>query len=220
MSKYTARDKVEKSLGRTLTADEVAILDGLIASVSDYINSYTNREWYDIPSDSVDPTPQPKRLILDSFGERELSLPQSVKVGSITKIEILAEDNDSAYTTWTDMTQVITYPLNNDYAEGIAIRGMRFPHRSASVAITGIWGDGPVPEAIISIATQMVANNLLSSSLDNAVANENGGMKKESIEGYSYERMTGADITRSASNFGGSMNDFISVLDGYKKILL
>lgn len=198
MSKYTSKANVEAYLGRSLTTSENTLLDGFIEYLSQFINSYTNRVWNDISGS--DPSATSK--IYDGNGMKELRLNDSMK--SITKIEIL-DVSGGVYLT-LQPTEFIGYPLNRDITESIALRSYVFPNRRASVKVYGVFTDGAVPADVISVCTALVGRYINNAST-------NGGFKKESIEGYSYELLTSDEQSSELKNL-------VSTLDVKKKILL
>lgn len=198
MSKYTNKANVEAYLGRSLTTSENTLLDGIIVYLSQFINSYTNRVWNDISGS--DPSASSK--VYDGEGNRELRLNDSVK--SITKIEIL-DNLGNIYLTLLP-ADFISYPLNRDVTESIALRSYMFPNRRACVKVYGIFTDGTVPADVISVCSALVGRYINNAST-------NGGFKKESIEGYSYELL-------SSDEQDSELRNLVSTLDMRKKVLL
>jgi len=198
MSKYTSKANVEAYLGRSLTTSENTLLDGFIEYLSQFINSYTNRVWNDISGS--DPSATSK--IYDGNGMNELRLNDSVK--NITKVEIL-DISGGVYLT-LQPAEIICYPLNRDVAESIALRSYMFPNRRACIKVYGKFTDGTVPADVISVCTALVGRYINNAST-------NGGFKKESIEGYSYELLTSDEQDSEVRNL-------VSTLDMRKKILL
>lgn len=198
MSIYTSKANVEAYLSRSLTSQENVLLNGIIEYLSQFINSYTNRVWNDISG--TDPSASSK--IYDGEGNRELRLNDSVK--SITKIEIL-DNSGGVYLTLLP-ADFITYPLNRDVTESIALRSYMFPNRRACVKVYGKFTDGAVPADVISVCTALVGRYINNAST-------NGGFKKESIEGYSYELL-------SSDEQDSELRNLVSTLDMRKKILL
>lgn len=199
MSKYTNKASVEAYLGRALTTGENTLLTRVIEYISSFINTYTNRSWYDI-EETTDPAPSTK--IYDGNGEKEIHLKDSFK--SITKLEILDPSGGVAFTLLP--ADLVTYPLNSDYADSILLRNYRFPIRPACVKVYAIFGGGAVPSEVITVCTTLVSKYIQS-------INTNQGFKSESIEGYSYTIMTG-------ENLDNDIKSAISTLDIQKKLLL
>jgi hypothetical protein len=198
MSKYTSKANVEAYLGRSLTTQENTLLDGFIEYLSQFINSYTNRVWNDISGS--DPLASSK--VYDGEGNRELRLNDSVK--SVTKVEIL-DNLGGVYLTLLP-ADFICYPLNRDVTESIALRSYMFPNRRACIKVYGIFTDGTVPADVISVCTALVGRYINNAST-------NGGFKKESIEGYSYELL-------SSDEQDSELRNLVSTLDMRKKVLL
>ncbi|MFA5634106.1 MAG: hypothetical protein WC973_03065 [Candidatus Dojkabacteria bacterium] len=198
MSKYTNKANVEAYLGRELTTSESTLLDGIIEYLSQFINSYTNRVWTDISGND----PEPSSNIYDGNGMKEVRLNDSVK--EITKVEIL-DTSGGVYSTLLP-ADIITYPLNREIVESIVLRNYTFPNRRASIKVYGIFTDGDVPTDVISVCTGLVGRYI-----NHAITN--GGFKKESIEGYSYELL-------SSDEQNIELRNLVSTLDMRKKILL
>lgn len=198
MSKYTNKTNVEAYLGRALTTNEASLLDGVIEYLSQFINSYTNRVWIDIEGSE----PQSSSRVYDGEGVREIHLNDSVK--DITKVELI--DSSGAVCGRYSVEQIIQYPLNRDITESIALRASVFPNRRASVKVYGTFTDGAVPADVVSVCTALVGRYINNSAT-------NGGFKRESIEGYSYELL-------SADEQDSDLRNLVSTLDMRKKILL
>ncbi len=198
MSKYTNQANVEAYLSRELTSTEETLLDGIIEYLSEFINSYTNRKWNDLGEND----PDPDSKIYDGEGTREIRLNDSVK--SLTKVEVL-DTAGGVYNTYNP-EDIIFYPLNREIIESISLRTGRFPHRRASVKVYGVFTDGKVPADVVSVCTAIVGRYI-------SHASNNGGFKKESIEGYSYELAT-------SNEQDSDLRNLVSTLDMRKKVLL
>ena len=198
MSKYTDKANVEAYLSRELTSTEETLLDGIIEYLSEFINSYTNRKWNDLGEND----PDPDSKIYDGEGTREVRLNDSVK--NVAKVEVL--DTAGGVCNTYVPVDLIRYPLNRDITESISLRTGRFPHRRASVKVYGVFTDGKVPADVVSVCTAIVGRYI-------SHASNNGGFKKESIEGYSYELAT-------SNEQDSDLRNLVSTLDMRKKVLL
>lgn len=200
MNQYTSKANVEAYLGRSLTTGENTLLTNVIEYISKFIDTYTHRSWNSLGA-TVEPTATSR--IYDGNGEKELHIKDSFK--TLTKIEILDSQGGIALSLETP-TEWVIYPLNNDIGESVYLRNYSFPCRNACVKLYAIFGDGAVPNDVVTVCTTLVSKYIQSISA-------NQGFKKESIEGYSYEIMTG-------ENLDTDIRSAISTLDIRKKLLL
>lgn len=199
MSKYTNKANVEAYLGRSLTASENTLLEGVIEYFSGFINSYTNRVWNDL---SATKDPEASSKVYDGNGMKEVRLNDSVK--TLTKVEILDTSGGVYNTYYPD--DIITYPLNREIIDSICLRSGHFPNRRACVKVYGVFTDGAVPADVVAVCTKLVAGYIGDS-------NTSGAFKRESIEGYSYELL-------SSDEKDSELISLISTLDMRKKVLL
>lgn len=191
---YTNQDHVEAYLQRELKDKEVEYLDTLINAASVYINDYTGREWSDIESGSTSGV-----YMYDGSGSRELFIDDYT---TITKVELL--DALGGLFQEIPATDYVLYPQNEEYTNSIYLRYGSFPRGRASIRITGTKTTGEPPSEIAHVATVLVSNSLTSSL-------ESGEMRKESIEGYSYEKVLAKDTS-------SELQEVLHVLDGWRKI--
>lgn len=201
---YTDQARVEAYLKRELTEDEQNILDDVISYVSSDIENYTNRTWYsvDTSDDDIDAEAAEERLF-DGNGRRELFVDD---FSILSKIEFL-DDFGSVNLTYQASTDWLLYPLNTTPKNSIRLTGDVFPHGAGNIAITAIWGAGVVPAGVIMACTALVAKYMQK-------AGSNAGMfKSESIEGYSYQLLSGAEIDSDT-------NRIMDTLDKWKKVIL
>ena len=191
---YTTQEKIEAYLGRDITDDELVILNDVIETVTKFINDYTNRTWGNTVT-------EPRTF--DGSGNKELFLPNFTDV---TKIELL-DTLGGAVLELDVPDSVVYYPINETVYTSIRRRSGTFPRRPHSVRITATWGSGALPNPV-SLSATMLAANYLSTKKDNLT-----GFKKESIEGYSYELLSGAESSEKVSKA-------LSYLGSYKRIVL
>jgi hypothetical protein len=204
MFKYTNKEKVEGYIGRALTAQEQARLDGLVLLVGRAIYSYTNRIWWDI---GVATAPAAEARYFDSLGQRELLIDDFT---ILEKVELLDSEGSTNYTI-DDATRYVLNPRNNPVKESIYLRDYRYPYAEGRVKVTASWGAGVVPEDVVDVATQIVSGYITNgfSSEENSAE-----MKKESIEGYSYERYD------KSVNISSTQESLFTNLDSYKRYIL
>jgi hypothetical protein len=178
---YTDQDQIEKVLQRSLTADEAEILDIVIESVSAAINEHTDRLWFDIGDDGGDAVATSK--LYDGNGHREIFIDDFTTITSVQIVDgtgTVVETLDSDYYT--------AYPLNKSWKNSIYWRAGVFTHGHGNVKVTAIFYTGVLPAEV-----QLVAATLAGLAFEGS--KDHGSFKKESIEGYSYELLTSADIT-------------------------
>jgi hypothetical protein len=197
---YTNQPRVEAFLKRELTNDEASIIDDVIDSVSTFIDTYTNRSW--TPVDMPDIEIEPTERIFDGNGQKELHIDDFQSLDDIVILDSYGAEAQSY-----SEADYILYPLNKLPKQSIRLRLGRFVSRPASVRITAVWGSGSVPRGITSIATSLVGKFLIKNTTIT------GAFKSESIEGYSYQLMTGADVDSDTDRL-------IVGLDQYKKYVL
>lgn len=199
---YTKQENVENFLGRVLTAKEIALLPSLIETISDgVIAAYTGREYLSI-DEVIDGYAEAEDRLFDGNGGKELYIDD---FSELTKVNIL-DANGEVYLSLTAETEFIQYPLNKDFKESLRLRNYHFPVGSANVLVNAIFSSGPVPQAIIYIATALVSRFM-------EMQGESGEYKNETIEGYSYEVLEGTTEDEEVENL-------MSKLDHWKKISL
>lgn len=177
MSTYTNKEKVEGYLQRTLTAEEEALLPAVIQNVSEQINTYTNRSWGDIGAEE---NPEETTRYYDSNGHKELFIDDVLSVSSVQFLDYDGLVMDSAL-----VDDYMLYPLNATYKNSIFLRYGRFPRGGRRVAITGVFSSGALPIEVEAAATAMVGDYF---SHRKDKQDGKSEFKRETIEGYSYER--------------------------------
>lgn len=198
---YTTQARVEAYLERSLTDEELVLIDEIIEYVSSFISSYTGRTWADVPDDYSE-EPEATERLYDGVYSKELFVDDFT---DLDKVELL-DSQGSTYLTLEDADQFNLYPLNKTVKQSIYLRNYHFPSGSARVRVTAVFGSGAVPADIIMVATSLVTSFLWTMG-------EAGDFKKESIEGYSYELLT-SDQAKSDNA------ELMKSLDKWKKITL
>jgi hypothetical protein len=176
---YTNKAYIEAYLQRELTTSEEVILNSIISQATLMINSYTNRSWIDIGSGIGDISEstryydgnRKKELFVDDF--RDLS-----KV----KFELMEFTEDDEW---------VLYPLNSTIKNSIRLIDYRFPYDI--VEVTAKFTSGELPADVQMVATELSANLL-------ADRTSTASFKKESIEGYSYEKGTSEETINTTKN--------------------
>jgi hypothetical protein len=200
---YTNEEKVEQFLDRSLTDNEKALLSSIIEVVSrDLISGYTNRFWNSLPDDEMySPEPEPETRLYDGNGNKELFLDDFI---DLIEVKIM----DSLGNTIVDLTDTeawFAYPLNNEVKNSIRLKQYKFYYNSM-VGVTAKFTSGDVPDSVVYVATTLVSKFIERQKTTT-------GLKRESIEGYSYEILTGVDIDEENQAL-------LSQLDVWKKIIL
>lgn len=176
MSKFTDQGRIEAYLKRELTTHETDALDDVIEFVSNQIETYTGRNWSDIDEDA--PTVAEDRYFSGS-GAKELYIDDFLEVESV----VILDGSGSVLVTVSDETKWTTYPSNKQVQESIRLREYRFPNGSSNVKIRAVWSSGDLPVDVKFVATALAASKF------GDMGDKASLFKKESIEGYSYERL-------------------------------
>ena len=141
--------------------------------------------------------------IYDGNGEKEIFIDDFV---SLSEISILDSQGEIS-STYDNEDEWILYPINKTPKQSIYLRNYKFTYGRGRVLVTAIFGSGAVPEAVVMVCTALCAKFI------NRMSANVSGFKRESIEGYSYELLSGKDIDEES-------RILISTLDNYKKIIL
>jgi hypothetical protein len=179
MSLYTNQQMIEAVLQRDLTDEEERVIENAIEAVSESINAYTGRIWFDLGEEDADEEVR----YYDGNGKRELFVDD---FNSISQIRFL--DSLGNVTNTVPSTKYIYYPRNTDWKNSIYLRDRYFPNIKSGVEVTGVFYTGEVP-IDVQMATATLVGHFFASSRNV------GDFKKESIEGYSYEILTGEEKT-------------------------
>ena len=190
MSAYTDQTQIEKVLQRSLTADEAEILDLVIEAVSASINEYTGRLWFDIDTDA---DYEPSAKLYDGNGERELFIDDFTDLDAVALV-----DGFGNLVQTLDADYYVAYPLNKPWKNSIYWRAGLFSHGHGNVRVTALFYTGAVPAEVQLVAATLAGNSI-------SLAKDTGDFKKESIEGYSYERMTSDDVVGKEKLVIGSL---------------
>jgi len=181
MSYITVED-IETRLGQTFTAEESAMLtDLVIPAIENLINNYTGRVF------GVAGNPDEDRYFLGVrrynfdydplYGDHNAaSRTFELDIDDIVSITAIAEVNSAGDESALTLTNYEQLPLNKEYTNRLFSKADAFT--GYKYKVTGRWGTSDtVPEEIQLAALLMVESWIT----------QQGGIKKESIEGYSYE---------------------------------
>jgi hypothetical protein len=179
MSIYTNEQKIEAVLQRELTNEEKVVVSDVIEAVGKAINSYTGRRWLDLDKETADEEVRH----FDGNGKRELFINDFI---SISRIRF--KDSLGTVTSTLPAKSYICYPANSSWRNSVFLRDRSFPRVRSGVEIKGLFYTGVVP-VDIQLASSTLVGHFFASSRNV------GDFKKESIEGYSYEILTGDEKT-------------------------
>lgn len=193
--RYTTQEKIEKVLQRELTASEEEVVQDVIEAVGASINAYTGRSWNDIDGSN----PEPQTRFYDGSGTREIFIDDFISVSELKLLDTFGNTIESIIAK-----DYVNYPLNQQWKNSIFLRWRAFPHTRAGVSVTGIFTSGDVPSEVMLSASTLAG--LVYSSSRNA-----SDFKRESIEGYSYEILTGEEVTNQQKSV-------LDKLDFWRKI--
>jgi hypothetical protein len=200
MSVYTTEERIEAYLNRDLNSNEDVLVDELIVYISSFIDSFTNRSWLDVDND--DYASASEERLYDGNGKREIFIDD---FSELEQVELL-DSQGSVYVDLTDEDDWILSPLNNTTKQSIYLRNYRFPNGPGRIRITAVFNSGNLPDDVI-----MVATALASKFFERAASS--GIYKRESIEGYTYELMTGKELDEDTSLF-------LNTLGKWKKVII
>lgn len=199
---YTSQAKVEAYLKRSLDANELVLLDTIISYISSFISDYTGRNYQDL--DEYEDVEAASRFY-DGNGASELFIDDFT---SLEFIKIYQSDNTLNETILnTDTSLYKLYPLNKTIKQSIKLTGGCFMSGDGNIEVKAAFSSGQLPAAIQTIATALVAKFI------NRTQSTASGFKRESIEGYSYEIITGQDADEETKLL-------LATLDSYKKFSL
>ena len=176
MAEYTTQSQIEDVLQRDLTTEETNIIEDIIESVSATINAYTGRNWVGIDEEAVEDI-----KLYDGNGQRELFIDDFIS-------PIVLEFVDSLTNESVESDNYLLYPLNTTWKNSIRMRNSTFPRGYGNIQITAKFNSGDVPVEV-QLASATLCGLVISSSRNI------GDFKRENIEGYSYELLTGQEKT-------------------------
>jgi hypothetical protein len=179
---YTNQAMVEDILQRSLTDHEERILSDAIQSVSNSINAYTNRRWFNLGETEA----EEEIRYFDGNGKRELFIDDHTSISLLRFFDSLG----SVIAT-VPSTSFVSRPQNTEWKNSILLRDRYFPSVKSSVEVTGVFYTGTCPIEVQMTCATLVGHFFSSSR-------NVGDFKKESIEGYTYEILTGEE--RSAQD--------------------
>lgn len=193
--RYTTQDKIEKVLQRSLTAQEQEMVQDVIEAVGASINAFTGRSWNDIHGTN----PEPQTRHYDGSGTRDLFIDDFVSISAVKIIDTFGNTIETL-----PQKDYVEYPLNENWKNSIYLRWRTFPRTRAGISVTGVFTTGTVPSEVIISASTLAG--LIYSSSRNV-----GDFKRESIEGYSYELLTGEEVTNQQQSV-------LNKLDMWRKV--
>lgn len=170
---------VEDVLQRSLTDHEERILENAIEGVSNSINAYTGRHWLNLGETNIDEEVR----YFDGNGKREIFTDDFIDISQIRFLDSLG-----SVTNTLPAISYIFYPQNTEWHNSIYLRDRYFPNIRSGVEVTGKFTTGEVPIEVQMATATLVGHFFVSSR-------NVGDFKKESIEGYSYEILTGEEKT-------------------------
>lgn len=179
MPKYTTQEQVENVLQRSLSDNELQVVDDAIEAVGSSINAYTGRRWFDLG----DTTASEETRFYDGNGNRELFIDDFTSISELKILDSMGNTIDTLGSTHYE-----TRPRNADWKNSILLKDRRFPHIKSAVEITGVFYSGEAPIEV-QLAAATLVGHFFSSSRNV------GDFRRESIEGYSYEILTGEEKT-------------------------
>lgn len=194
---YTDQGRIEAYLNRELSESEIVLCDDVISSISNLIDLYCGRSWLPV-DETIDSEAETSTRLFDGTGSRELYIDDFV---SIEEINIL-DSSGGVINTLNQNIDWVLYPLNKTPKQSIRLNTAIFLRGAGNIQVEAVWGSGEVPQPIIKACTIMVANYFTKAS--------KSGLKKESIEGYSYEMR----------DLEAEDQDTLSLLGFYKKYTL
>lgn len=201
---YSSQSRVEAYLNRELTDNEASLIDDVIDYMSSFISTYCNREWLPVDAEDSDPEDiEASARLFDGSGGQELYVDDFI---GLEKIELL-DRMGNVLTTFDQNSDWMLAPLNKNPKQSIRLRTSRFHRGSGNVQVTAVWGTGNVPSDVVIVCTALSAKYL------QKTGGSTGTFKKESIEGYSYELMTGAEVDADRERL-------LTSLDKWKKFIL
>lgn len=194
---YTTQARVEAYLKRSLTSDEETLFPDIAEYFSSFISGYCSRNWLDIDFDEYEIQETEERLF-DGSGNREIYIDDFYDLQSVdlldyegNSFQLLNSDDD-----W------ILYPLNSTVKESIYLRNYRFTRGSGNIQVEAVFNSGEVPTDIVMVATKFVS--------DYTAQMNPTDFKKESIEGYAYELLSGQEKDESIQRI-------LNTLDKWKR---
>src|SRR3990172_4826514 len=173
MSKYTNQENIEAYLDRELTDAEATLLDFIVEYISNFIKSYTNRNWLDLAVGGEEDL-EVTNKVYDGNGYKELFTDDFT---SLDEVRILDSQGD-VYLTLDDDSEFVLFPHNETTKESIYLRNYIFPTTTAGVEVDAIFTSGEVPSGVIAISSMLCGKFFIKGETKN--------LKSEDIEGYRY----------------------------------
>lgn len=198
---YTDQTKVENYLQRSLSADEVAVLEMLIPTIKLWIDRKTGSTF-----DEADSSTR-----LYTGGGSSVDINPCTAVTAVSLLDHLG-NIEITYVLGTDYT---TEPANETVKREIVRRYGCFQHGEQRIAVTAKFSeyDGMVPKDIQIVATRLASSVIRGAKNDYT----SGGLKSESLEGHSVTYLTSADDITNFANADPVVN---MVLEQRSEILV
>lgn len=170
---YTTQALVEAYLERSLTANEITLLDLLGDAVEGYINDQVNSSFGSV---------SPSTKYYDG-GSKIIDIDPCT---NITRVALVDVDENELYVYDLD-DELETRPYNETVKTYLERRNYPFPEGVVNIAVTAKFSRGTIPNDIKWLATYLVASMFQTNNKEN--------LKSESIEGYS--RAFGDSVVKS-----------------------
>lgn len=192
---YCTQKDVEAVLQRELTSYEQTQIEGMIEIISGDVSAYLNRNYNSVSGEEeIEVTER----LYDGDGGADLY------IDDVTEIEEIEIEGGG---TIDDADNYLLYPLNGTVKERIRLKNKVFSYGEGNIIVRGKFNSGDCPKGVTLITASLCARFLQST------ANAGKQFKKESIEGYSYEVFSTAEID-------SANEDLLMRLDSYKKLSL
>lgn len=197
---YASQASVEGVLGRSLTTQEVAGLDGLLKAVDAYVNSETGRTFGDATEKTIKyyDVDRSKMVDVDPFVVKE-DKPVRVFYVDADEEQVGSDVDSSDYEARPRNEEVKTWlqRRSGNWGSGCS-------SKVTNLAIEAYFGGGAVPDDIAYAASWLAAHQI--------GGTQSLSLKSESIEGYSR---TFADAT--ATEAGSFITDIFA---RYNEVLI
>lgn len=206
MRKYTNQRQVETFLGRSLTKGEQEIFPQVSEYASKLIEDYTHRTFTDLDGDA----PEAEERYFDGIGTNELFIDDFQTIEEIEVLDILGGTENTI-----EADHYTLYPQNSTTKNSVILKpSLSFsgiwPLGSQNIRVTAIWGSGETPSDVQMVAAKLAANFY---NTINGRGSSDPTLKRESIEGYSYEILTSSEQSQATQSI-------LNQLSNRRKILL
>jgi len=195
---YATTSDLANYLGRALTTQESAMFTIYLGGVTNSINSYTSRQFEIASAGSK---------LYNGTGTKCLYVDDMTVITSINYVDV---DTTTVLSTFAS-TDFLAYPLNTTPKQWIEVRGGWFERGEANIKIAGTFGYASAIPSAITMATVISIADYI---------NNPEQLLSESIEGYS--RTFGSGTTNTSVNNQDFLlsSKVLTLLDGYKRIVM